>query len=345
MDTRAPVEFDRGAFPGTVNLPLMTDGEREQVGTCYKQKGRGAAVQLGHTLVSGETKSSRIEAWCDFAKHNPEGYLYCFRGGMRSEITQRWMREAGVDYPRIVGGYKAMRGFLVEELERLSGLGEFVLIAGRTGTGKTRVVEHLPRAVDLEGLANHRGSSFGRLPGGQPGQVDFENTLAIQLMKLFEQSDVPVVMEDEGKLVGRVALPPALVSKMRESPLMVVEAELEDRVDVIFDDYIDNLSERYRQLAGIQGDELHRQHLVDSLDRIRKRLGSEKHKEISDVMERAFRAPEADAPGLHRDWIRALLVDYYDPMYDYLVNRRVGPVIARGDRAVIIEAASSLSAT
>lgn len=111
MDTRAPVEFVKGAFPGVVNLPLMTDDERQRVGTCYKQQGQQAAIVLGHELVSGAIKAERVEQWAQFARANPDGYLYCFRGGLRSQIVQQWLHEAGLDYPRVGGGYKAMRTF------------------------------------------------------------------------------------------------------------------------------------------------------------------------------------------------------------------------------------------
>lgn len=88
MDMRAPVEFAKGAFPGVVNLPLMTDDERHKVGTCFKQQGQAAAIALGHQLVNGAVKQQRLEAWAAFAKAHPDGYLYCFRGGLRSQIVK-----------------------------------------------------------------------------------------------------------------------------------------------------------------------------------------------------------------------------------------------------------------
>ena len=97
MDVRAPVEFARGAFPGVVNLPLMNDAERQAVGTCYKQQGQQAAIELGHRLVSGALKTERIAAWARFAQAHPDGLLYCFRGGLRSQIVQQWLEtEAGI---------------------------------------------------------------------------------------------------------------------------------------------------------------------------------------------------------------------------------------------------------
>ena len=151
IDLRAPVEFARGAFPGAHSLPLMSDEERAEVGICYKAHGQQAAIDLGHRLVAGAERERRMAAWLDFAQRHPRGYLYCFRGGLRSQTVQRWMREAGVDYPLILGGYKAMRRFLLDEFDRSLERADLVLVAGRTGTGKTRVIEALPRAVDLEG--------------------------------------------------------------------------------------------------------------------------------------------------------------------------------------------------
>ncbi|MDT9646710.1 tRNA 2-selenouridine(34) synthase MnmH, partial [Pseudomonas sp. JV245A] len=169
MDTRAPIEFTKGAFPGVLNLPLMTDQERQRVGTCYKQQGQQAAIVLGHQLVSGAIKEQRIQAWADFARAHPDGLLYCFRGGLRSQIVQQWLKdEAGIAYPRVGGGYKAMRTFLLDTTEQALQQCDFVLLGGMTGTGKTQVLGQLDNALDLEGHANHRGSSFGRRATGQP---------------------------------------------------------------------------------------------------------------------------------------------------------------------------------
>lgn len=339
MDMRAPVEFARGAFPTAVNLPLMTDEERHQVGICYKQNGQAAAIELGHQLVSGDAREQRIQGWCEFARRHPGGYLYCFRGGLRSSTARQWMRDAGIDYPLVLGGYKAMRRFLIEELEASLNVASFVLVAGKTGCGKTRVVEAVERAVDLEGLARHRGSSFGRLLDPQPTQIDFENVLSIQLMRGLVAGKT-LVLEDEGKLIGRLSLPHALRERMRESPLLVVEESVASRVEVIFEDYILDLGERYRQRHGDQGAAQHEQHLRDGLARIRKRLGGVLYAEIDAAMQQAFAARD-DA--LHRHWIELLLVKYYDPMYEYQIGQREGVIAAAGSRDEIIARARELS--
>ena len=162
LDVRAPVEFSQGAFPGAINLPLMEDEERHRVGTRYKQAGQDSAIKLGHELVSGSTKDERVARWVQFASENPDGYLYCFRGGLRSRLSQQWLADAGIQYPRIVGGYKAMRSFLLEQLTQGIAQSQFILIAGFTGCGKTEVVKNLKATIDLEKLAHHRGSSFGK---------------------------------------------------------------------------------------------------------------------------------------------------------------------------------------
>jgi len=120
MDVRAPVEFEKGSFPSGVNFPLMNDEERHQVGICYKERGQDAAIELGNELVQGDLKVACLKEWTSFCDSHPnEGYLFCFRGGLRSNFVQRWIEEeTGVRYPLVTGGYKAMRTFLIEELDR-----------------------------------------------------------------------------------------------------------------------------------------------------------------------------------------------------------------------------------
>lgn len=167
LDLRSPGEFVHGAFPTAHNLPLMSDEERAAVGTCYKRQGQAAAIALGHRLVSGAERERRLTAWCDFARRHPGGYLYCWRGGLRSETVQQWLAGEGIAYPRVSGGYKALRRFLLDELQRSLERARLVLISGRTGTGKTRVVEALERAVDLERLARRYAESYGPAAGAE----------------------------------------------------------------------------------------------------------------------------------------------------------------------------------
>lgn len=340
MDVRAPVEFEKGAFPGAVNLPLMNDVERQKVGTCYTHHGEKAAIELGHSLVCGELKEQRIAAWAEFARAHPEGYLYCFRGGLRSRISQEWLSgEAGIDYPRIIGGYKAMRTFLMETTEEAVEQCGFLVLGGLTGVGKTEVVVQLEHAVDLEGHANHRGSSFGKRATPQPAPIDFENRLAIDLLRKRAAGHRRLVVEDEGHTIGICPLPLSLHRKMGQSPVVWLEEGLESRVGRILKDYVVDSTAEFIALHGPEaGIEAYATRLRRSLDAIVKRLGGERHGRLAEIMDVALEQQKrTGAVELHRDWIEALLREYYDPMYTYQKQKKAERIVFAGDRSAVLE--------
>lgn len=333
LDVRAPVEFAQGSFPGAVNLPLMNNEERHEVGIRYKEAGQQSAIELGHSLVAGEIKDRRIQSWVDFANAHPDGVLYCFRGGLRSRITQQWLHEAGVDYPRITGGYKAMRRFLIDATERLSQQTRFVIVGGMTGSGKTDVIAALTRTIDLEGLAHHRGSSFGGHPDHQPSQIDFENALAIALLRQESHHAQSLVLEDESHLIGRCAIPDPLLHKMHQSPRVWVVEPLEIRVQRIERDYIRRLLTEYeeRHTPDVAWEKF-ATHLTRSLFNLRKRLGMQRYAALNTALQVALneqiRDRQSDA---HASWIRPLITDYYDPMYTYQRTQRAVPTLFEGN--------------
>lgn len=339
MDARAPIEFSKGAFPGALNLPLMNDEERHQVGICYKQHGQDAAIALGNRLVSGQLKEARLQAWAQFTQDHPDGYLYCFRGGLRSLITQTWLREeAGIHYPRIVGGYKAMRGYLLNNLEQAVGSAHFQVLGGMTGTGKTDVLQQLNHSLDLEGYAHHRGSSFGKHATGQPSQIDFEHRLSITLLKKSAQGHQRFVLEDESQTIGRCSLPLSLYRGMQQWPLIWLEDSLENRITRIVRDYVQNLHAEFTEQHGWQaGFALFAEQLRQSLGRISKRLGHQRYQQLAVIMDEALR--EQEHSGVldgHRDWIHGLLTEYYDPMYIYQREQKAERVIFQGDADAVL---------
>ncbi|MDJ0653881.1 MAG: tRNA 2-selenouridine(34) synthase MnmH [Xanthomonadales bacterium] len=336
LDVRAPVEFKKGAFPNAVNMPLLNDQEREQVGITYKQQGGEAAVQLGHQLVHGNIKEQRIAEWLAFTRRHPEGLLYCFRGGQRSQIVQRWLTDAGVHIPRIEGGYKAMRQFLIHQIDALTISQKLILVGGRTGTGKTEVVNAAENSLDLEALAHHRGSAFGRRAEEQPTPINFENQLAIEWMKLEEQGARGLVLEDEGRTIGRCALPQSLWDAFQRSPIVLLEDTLERRVERIRRDYIESNLQEFLQLDAERGFRNFSDHLLASLDRIHNRLGGKAHAEVRKTMQDALgRQRQGDNLG-HNAWIQRLLKDYYDPMYDYQLESKQDRITFRGDSAAVL---------
>ena len=339
LDVRAPVEFAQGAFPHVKNLPLMNDEERHRVGLQYKQKGQDSAIELGHQLVSGDIKQARVAQWVEFARANPEGYLYCFRGGLRSRISQQWLAEAGIQYPRIIGGYKAMRGFLLESLEQNINNASFVLVAGFTGSGKTVVMKELTAAIDLEELAHHRGSSFGKHATDQPGQIDFDNRLAIELLRLQKRGMTKIALEDESRLIGKCALPLSMRDKMLTSPVIWVEEPIESRVERILHDYVQDLGAQFNHLFGEpEGFDDFSARLLESLKNLNKRLGGELYTRLEHAMQHALNTQKSTGViDAHREWIRTLLKEYYDPMYEHQREGKASRIIFSGDQKSVAQ--------
>lgn len=340
MDVRAPVEFDKGAFPHAQNLPLLNDNERQKVGTCYKTNGQDAAIELGHKLVSGKIKSERVAAWAAFAQAHPEGYLYCFRGGLRSKITQEWLRtEAGIDYPRVPGGYKAMRNFLIETIDSAAAECDFIAIGGLTGCGKTELLAELDNAIDLEAHAHHRGSSFGKHATPQPAQIDFENTLAIDLLKKRTRGHHLFVVEDEGRMIGQCSLPLALRQTIVRHPLVCLEDSFNNRVERILKDYVVDLYAEFNALQGAEsGFAAFADHLRLSLRNIVKRLGAERYQRLAAMMDEALAEQQKDGSvDRHRAWIEGLLHEYYDPMYMHQLASHGERIVFRGDRVAVMD--------
>jgi tRNA 2-selenouridine synthase len=338
---RAPVEFEQGAFPHAVNIPLMTDAEREAVGIRYKEQGQDAAILLGERLLNVEKRQQRIVKWQQFIQTNPEGVLYCFRGGMRSKISQTWIKEqTGIAYPRVEGGYKAMRRYLIEQSEQLTRATTFIIIGGRTGSGKTQILKQFDNTIDLEGLANHRGSAFGAYATPQPTQINFENKLAIELLKHEErQKNATIVLEDEGRNIGGCHLPVVLQEKMAKSVIVHMEMSDEERLQTSIKEYaIDMLDDFNRVYGEKQGFHYYKKALLINLAKIQKRLGGERYSVLKVQVEQALVKHEKTGHAeAHTDWVNTLLTEYYDPMYDYQLSKKMDRIVFRGSRAEVLE--------
>ncbi len=302
VDVRSPGEFAQGHIPGAINLPLFSDDERAAVGTSYKQQGRQEAVTLGLRLVG-----PRLEALGQGLREAMAGReatavlrLHCWRGGMRSGSVA-WL--AGVlDLPVLLleGGYKRYRRWALELFEQPWPLR---VLAGRTGTGKTDLLLALAglggAVVDLEGLAHHRGSSFGGLGlPPQPSSEHYENRLALAL---WRQRGAPAIwLEAESAQVGRCRIPGGLWRQMQQAPAVEITRSLEERL------------QRLVAVYGHQGQDPLRQ----ATERIARRLGPQ----------RTAAALEAIAA---EDWTGACrqMLDYYDRCYDHEVQKRGGAAV------------------
>jgi tRNA 2-selenouridine synthase len=314
LDVRSPSEYTQAHIPGAINLPLFTDAERAQVGICYKQKGREAAVELGLALTDGKLAGFVADAkQCTSAaalgeNHSPvrQVRVHCWRGGMRSSAIAWLLDLAGFEVTTLLGGYKAFRNW---SLSQFACPKPIAILGGMTGSGKTEILEALAQqgsqVLDLEAIASHRGSSFGALGlPPQPSTEQFENEIAVQWAR-FDSQEI-IWIEAESKRIGQCRVPEALFQQMDQAPVWEITR---------------SRSERIAMLVEVYGT-ADRQALITATERIQKRLGGQQ----------ATRAIEHIDAGQLAEAIEIILY-YYDKTYTYDLQRRevsVYPIEATG---------------
>ena len=251
IDVRAPAEWAEDHLPGAISLPVLDDAERAQVGTIYKQVSPFTARKVGAALVA---KNASLHLQGPLAD-KPGGWrplVYCWRGGQRSGSFATILAQIGWRVETLAGGYKAWRGLVVEALYEQPFPCPVVVLDGNTGTAKTDILTMLPglgvQVLDLEGLARHRGSLFGAMPGGQPAQRGFEGALALAMAGL-DPARV-VVVEAESSKVGNCRLPAGLWKAMVAAPRVAIVAPLAVRAAYLARAYGDVSADSMR-LAGL----------------------------------------------------------------------------------------------
>lgn len=300
LDVRAPIEFAQGHIPGAQSLPLFTDEERARIGTTYKQVSQDKAVLLGLDFF-GPKMSTMVREAEKIAPHK-EVRLHCWRGGMRSGAVQWLLELAGFKVHLLDKGYKDYRHWALAQFAQPRPL---LVLGGLTGSGKTDVLHELSRlgepVIDLEGLAHHKGSSFGSIgQPPQPTQEQFENHLAPALARL-PAAAMPW-LEDESLTIGRLTVPKALFEQMRRAPLVVLEIPR---------------AVRTRKLAAEYGRE-NPAELAAAIQRISKRLGGLATKEALAAIEAGDMEKMVD-----------LALDYYDKTYSYGLDTKISRRIVR----------------
>lgn len=292
IDARSPSEFAEDHLPGAINLPSLSDAERTELGTIYVQQDRFRARRIGAACVA-----RNVARYLEGPLGHHDGawrpLVYCWRGGQRSGAFATILDQVGWRVRMLDGGYRAYRRLVVRLLYEEPLALRPVLLDGNTGTAKTRLLSHLEQAgwqvIDLEGLANHRGSALGAMGGGQPSQKFFEGQLAQTIARMDPAR--PVVIEAESNKVGQRIVPPSLWKAMCTAPAVEVTAPIEARARFLADSYSDIASDP---------DRLNRQ-----LDLLRPIRG---HKTVE-----AWQALAAE--GAMTDLARALINDHYDPGY------------------------------
>jgi len=302
IDVRSPAEYTQGHLHGALNIPLFTNEERAEVGTLYKQKGRGEAVLAGLEIVGPKMSGLAKEA-LDRAK-NSTLLVHCWRGGMRSESMAWLFERLGITCYLLEGGYKAYRRYLKETLAQPA---KIHILGGMTGSGKTAILHALQKMgeqiLDLEGLAHHKGSAFGAFgQEAQPTNELFENLVGEAWLNLDKTK--PIWIEDESKSIGSNWIPEELFWQMRRAAVIKINLPLQYRVERLVADYA-NVS---------------KEHLIEAIEKIRKRLGGQHANTAVAALEQENYAEAA-----------RLSLIYYDKAYQFGLSKRQAKQIYQVD--------------
>ncbi len=291
VDVRSPGEYNSETIPGAINLPVFNDEERKIVGTAYKQEDSEEAKKLGIEFVAGKLPILYEEITKLTDKYKNIIFI-CARGGYRSTSIVSLLSSIGMDVIQLEGGYKAYRKYINEALPNIIKKLELIVLYGNTGTGKTEILKSLRsqgmNILDLEGAANHRGSTLGSVGlGEQSSQKMFESLI---YKDLKERKNNIVFVEGESRRIGKDVVPEYLFNKMKQGIHINIKAELEYRVETIYKDYVHGTDEE----------------LIDSLNHLRKHLGNNKTELYINLIKKDN----------YEKVIEELMLNYYDPLYE-----------------------------
>ncbi len=314
IDARSPAEFEEDHIPGAINCPVLDNEQRAVVGTIYVQQSSFEARRIGAAMVA-ENIAHHLRTRFQDKPKSWRPLVYCWRGGQRSGSFVTWLRLIGWDACQLEGGYKNWRRMVVAELAKLPARFDYRVICGPTGSGKTRVLEALralgAQVLDLEDIAAHKGSVLGSLPERpQPTQKAFETGI-FSALRGFDPKR-PVFVEAESRKIGRLHLPEGLLSRMRASPCVAIEATRDARLEFLVRDYA---------------------YLGDDISDLQTKIGLLKGLQSNETLARWQElAGRHELPTLFGE----LMDQHYDPLYRRSQNRNFvqfgdAPVFATGD--------------
>ena len=307
IDVRSPAEFADDHIPGAVNLPVLDNVQRAEIGTLYKQVSPFAAKRAGAVLVARNI-AMHIDTRLSAMPRDWRPRVYCWRGGQRSGAMARIFSDIGWQTSLVDGGYKAYRRHIVNILEMVPPTLRLIVLAGRTGSAKTRILQAAQQKdvqiIDLEGLACHRGSLLGSTPDmPQPSQRLFESRLAYAIAGL--DPNRPVVVEAESNKIGQIHIPPAFWARMRSADRVTIDAPLAARVAFLEQDYAHIKANHESLAATLSGLRFrHSRSLIADWD--------------AQIKAKAWTA-----------LVTSLLESHYDPAYDRSAARRNTAELAR----------------
>ncbi len=292
IDTRTPNEFNDDAIPRAVNIPIFSNEERAVVGTIYKQVSREKAIAVGIEFFSQKMPHFMAEI---NQYRNTELIIYCWRGGMRSRTVTALLESLGYNVKQMVGGYKEYRAYIRKKLDTYSFKPKIIVLWGLTCTGKTELVQQFDNGLDLEGLAQHRGSLYGSIGLTPRSQKKFENLLYWELEKLKPEKHI--IVEGESRKIGNVQIPGFFYQRMMKGTHLLITRSLDSRAAYAVQQYFGG-AESIRQIREIT-------------------LGLRK---VISNEHRKFVAQHLDG-GEYQEAAKILLQYYYDPLYEHTLKK------------------------
>ena len=292
IDARSPKEFNDDHIIGAINVPLLDDQERHEIGLIYKQQSKDKAIERGMELFP-----SKIPSIFNAVKDHKERTIivYCARGGMRSKIITSLLDSLEFNVFQMQGGYKVFRNYLLNQLNNFKIKPKLVVLHGLTCTGKTKLLQQFPNSLDLEHLAQHRGSLYGGIGLQQNSQKKFENLLLQRLSELNNEDYI--VVEGESRRIGDVIIPSFLFKKMNEGVNVLVNRSIEERVAEVIGEYFDSKEkiEKVREITA----------------KLWKVIGKKKKEEVIELINQQN----------YHNAAKILLEDYYDPLYQHSLKK------------------------
>ncbi len=306
VDVRAPIEHKDSPIPGSVNIPLFTDQERQEIGTLYKQSGEEAAKWRAMEIVSPKLPGLLGEIK-ELKNTGAEPVIHCWRGGMRSRSVASFLEYAGVPSYRLEGGYRAYREFILEKIPELLP-NKAVVLHGMTGTGKTELLKSLQEkgypVVDLEQMANHRGSIFGMIGmGDSHNQKMFDSLLFDRLNEIKESNYF--IIEAESKRIGRSAQPEEMIAKKTDGVHFLIKSSIPNRVERIYAEYVHPFKE----------EKWFEEEVQEKVSKLLRRISQDAATSLQISLKEKN----------YRELIEILLIHYYDPRYGHALQEYSGP--------------------
>lgn len=305
IDVRTKAEYEEATIPGAVNIELLNQEERKIIGTIYKQQSPAEAKLKGVELVSPKIPDL-ITKINELAQNYDNLVIFCSRGGLRSKSLAEFSDLAGIEVYRLEDGYKGYRHYIMDKLDNYKFKGQIAVLHGNTGVGKTYILKEMEKMgaeiIDLEGIANHRGSAFGSIGLNKPYNQKYFESLLWEELKEKDQNNGVIFVEAESRRVGHSVIPEFFHLKMKAGDDLLIKASLQKRVENIYLEYIKDIESNQEEFIA---------RVLESLTSIKKYLikkaGKDSYFKLLELAEKAE----------FKELTKILLEEYYDPMYEH----------------------------